>query len=488
MASKFQFILAHFAITNDFISTQDKTLYYSANLGATLYLENLLADTFFKPKTSTPLKNVNFDQWKQVKESGAGQTQDNPPSSNAAPPSPSTPASALSKLKQETQNAETPEPSETETEPIGLDSLMTVTALENAKGFKDLPIKVTGEVVAFGQRSGAGLTPSSSFELGPIALQHIFKTDETNPNFRDTSAYTNNGAQRPFSSETDAQGDAQFARIHSPTFYLKFLLDQSSQFPIVLLARGSVQKANGLAVVLHHDARGSSLTVNGDSTFFRAIVFFSDNKGKMFNFETDFIFQTGMTHSLSLTVFQFFGQFAQFVLTFDDASYFKSSSVIRNIVFDNTPETLRIFPKDKSLFDALSSELTAASGSSPAPQTTPGSVNSPGLGSILFRLTLLNSAAGLLSNVVFGNSLDFLKNCLSTCPLSFSFRPLQSLDAGGSDASLDMLLKPVGYSSEACLTCTSLNSTFNMASSSQSLYPSRPNWTLSNSRQQKSTS
>lgn len=465
LSSKFSFLLAHFALTNDFVSSQDKTLYYSANLGATVYQENLLVDTFFKTKTSTPLNDVSFEQWKQVKQSNPGQSQ------NQNTPTPT-------KLKQEVQK-------ENPVQTTALDSLAQVSSLENATGFTNLPLELTGEAVALGLRSGIGLSESASFTLAPMTLQHIFKADKSNPNFSDSTKYATSNGQRAYSSGTDAQGDAEFARIHSPTFYLKFLLEKSTQFPLVLLARGNVQKANGLAVVLHQDTHGSSLTVNRDSTFFRAIVFFSDKKGKLFNFETDFIFQTDKTHSLSLSIFQFFGQFAQLVLTFDDGTYFKSSSLIRNFLFENTLEPLKLFPKDKTLFDALEAEL-ANSGSKTPASSTSNSVNSPGFGSILFRLAVLNSGAGFLSNVVFGNNIDFLKNCLSTCPLSFSFQVTKFRPQASSGAASDMSLVSVGYSSDACFTCTSLNPTFNMSSGSQSLFPTRPNWSFNMSRQQRS--
>jgi hypothetical protein len=153
---------------------------------------------------------------------------------------------------------------------------------------------------------------------------------------------------------------------------------------------------------------------------------------------------------------------------------------------NNNFESSKIFPKDKEILNVLKAELSIGNNTDNTSSDNE-MINSPAIGSIFFRFSIMNSGAGVLSNIVFGNNSDFLKNCLGTCPLNYAFR-VNSLNEkeNSSYLSNDINLKNLGYVSETCLSCTALNNTFNIPSNTQSLYPIKPNWNFSSIQEQKS--
>ena len=433
------------------------------------------------------VNNITFEQWKEVKNTDTDNPQS--PSSNSENnatnednPQNNTSPSPMTKLKQETTL-------NNEQKTLSQDTIIKISTLDSTRGFKNTEIEFKGELYGLGQRSGVIISPSTELILKPLPLYHRFKTEPSNPNFKDTSIYTNKLDNINFSSDTDLNGDVQFGRIHSPTFYFKFLLEKNTQFPLLFFTRGDIRQSNSIAILFHHDTQlsnATSLNANTNSTFFRAIVFFTDNKNKMYNFETDYIFQTNKIQSLSLTIFQFFGNFSQLVLSFDDGTYFKSSSLIGNAIMNNNFESSKIFPKDLDILKILKAELSIKSTNATDTPESLESITSPGVGSIMFRFSILNSGTGLLSNLIFGNSPDYLQNCLSTCPINYSYQLSPLLISNDTHLSNDINLKKQGYQSETCLSCTSLNKNFNLSSNTQSLYPIKPNWNFSSSQELKS--
>jgi hypothetical protein len=535
----------------------DVDLYFSANLGSMTNVENLLLDTFFEPDEYTKMQNVSFDQWKQVKlsennnNSSNDQTNQNNTSTsnslndqnisnnnsnqqtpqqrilehklsqqqtqNNLPNDPNNPIDTDqaqqqtptqdqgNERPQQENNPNDPDTSSTQEEEvieanlIEIDSISVISSLKKTKGFKKEQITSTGTINWAGQRSGVVLSPNSSLEIAPTPLYFRFKPEKSNPSFQDSSLYTDTSSSPNFSWDTDIQGDSTFARIHSPTFYFKFLLQKDSQFPLLFFTRGDIRRSNSIAVMFHHDAKitsGASLNSNTNSQFFRTIVFFTDNTNKMFTFETDFIFETGKVHSLGLTFFQFFGEFAQVVVTFDDGKYFKASSIIKGAIFNNNLDAVRFFPKDQGIFKTLQDKILNSNSSnnnntneSDQGESSPSDVqvNSPGLGSVLFRFSLMNSGSAFLSNILFGNNFSFIENCLSTCAINYAFKTQPYVEDQNLTFGLDGSLIKKGYVSDTCFSCTSLNKPLNSSVDFQSIYPVRPNSNLTLSQSLTST-
>ena len=493
LSSKYKLTFAHFGVINDFVSNNDTNLYFFSNLSSLANSENLLLDTFFEPLEYETIPNVTFDQWKSVETQTTNPTpQEN--NTNDQTPQNTSQARLLQDAQQETPNPnvyiQQPSNQTTDTsqkdEDSNLrlrDSISIVKSFKTTRGVKKVNIRNTGKTCWVGQRSGIIVNPLSSIIIEPTPLYFRFKPEKTNPNFQDSNIYSDTSTNPPSSFDTDLINDSKSARIHSPSFYFRFLLEKDTQFPLLFFSRGDIRNGNSIAIMFHHDnqiSSASSLNQSSSSQYFRAIIFFKDNQNKMFNFETNFIFETNKIHSLNVTFFQFFGTFTQIVVTFDDGKYYKASSIIKGVVFNNNMESSTFFQKEAEVFNLLRDQIMK-SGSSQGSNAggSQANVSNPGLGSILFRFSILNSGSGLLSNVLFGNNFTFVSNCLGSCPLNHSFEIAAFKE---SDSTMGFLngagLIEKGYVSKTCLSCTSLNSPYNLAIDAQSLYPFKPNSNL----------
>ena len=243
---------------------------------------------------------------------------------------------------------------------VNMNSFLQIESLHPSTGFFPTSISFTPAKSAFslGQRPGLIFSPNTSISLTPSPLYFHFKPFPDRTDLPDTSQYstTQNGVS--FSFHDTSEADSQFSRVHTPTFYIRFLIASGSTFPLTLFVKGDIQSKNSLAVVLR---ASNDLTPPKEGSLgqqmivFRPQVFFRDRQGVLYNFESDFSFRLDSVHSLSVTYIKLFGNYSQIVTMFDDGEHFSSSSIIHTII-ENSSTPLSIFPQVSLLSEIISLE------------------------------------------------------------------------------------------------------------------------------------
>ena len=368
---------------NDAIVSKEKNLYLLGNLGANTLGPSLLTHSYFTPKEFSIKGNLTFEDWRtdpskadtakgmsvdlniltQNQSNLQGQTvsenqninnnnnnnntiQDQNPNSNGS----------------STTNNNNNNILNTVPTLVDVNSFLQIESLHPSVGFFPTNISFSPPKSAFslGQRPGMIVSPNTSIVLSPSPFYFLFKPFLDRNDLPDSSQYSNTQHGVSFSYHDTSEADSQFGRVHTPTFYIRFLIASGSSFPLTLFVKGDIQSKNSLAVVLRtsDDLKVSTQKSTGQQTqVFRPQVFFRDNRGVMFNFDCDFSFKLDSVHSLAVTYVKLFGNYSQIVTMFDDGEHFSSSSIIHTIV-DNSTTPLYIFPKVSLLSEIISLEST----------------------------------------------------------------------------------------------------------------------------------
>ena len=364
---------------NDAIVSKEKNLYLLGNLGASTLKSTLLTHSFFTPKEFSIKENLSFEDWRtdpskadtiqgmsedlnilnQSNIQGQTVTDNSNASinnSNNVIPDKSPDPSASSTANNNSNN------SILKTEPVLADvnSFLQIDSLHPSVGFSPTNISFSPlkSVFSLGQRQGIIVSPNTSISLTPSPFYFLFKPFQNRNDLPDSSLYSTTQNGILFSSHDTSDTDSQFSRVHTPTFYIRFLIASGSSFPLTLFAKGDIQNKNSLAVVLRasDDLKTSKEGSTGQKTQgFRPQVFFRDNRGTLFNFDCDYSFRFDSVHSLAVTYVKLFGTYSQIVTTFDDGKNFSSSSIIHTII-DNSSTSFSIFPKVSLLNEIISLE------------------------------------------------------------------------------------------------------------------------------------
>jgi hypothetical protein len=210
--------------------------------------------------------------------------------------------------------------------------------------------------------------------------------------------------------------------------------------------KGDIRLKNSIAIIFRKKSPSDD--------FFYASVYLRDNSNKIFTFDFSNNFKTDKVHSLSLTYLRIFGIYSQIILASDDGNVYEGSPLSKGFILENSEQSSVFFPKDINIWKILEEELNESQ----------WRLRVPGAGSMLFRYSHLNSGNGVLQNAIFGEKIDFLKNCLGTCPLNYSLNPLHTSDSNGTND-----IQTSSYTSSYCLTCNSVFPYFNWSFLEQSL-------------------
>ena len=389
-------------LLNDYIDTKSRMIYLIANSSSITLKENLLTESLFLNSEAESINEITFDDWKNV----------------------------VSPFQNEKKESVKNEKSST---------LLLVKSILNPHGFINPKLSFKGTFINISGQTGVVLSSDSYLELEPSFLFLNFLPDSRYNYILeniDQGKFEKENKGVKYFEENTIDSDFKNGRIYSPTFYFKFLFTEQSTFPIILFMRGDIRLKNSLAVVLVKNEE------NKKNEFFIS-TFVRDSKSKLVKNESTIAFQTNKIHSLSVTYLQLLGSYAQIILIADDGQKMEGRALIKDFYIENTEEKISFFTQDNNLIKILNKEMSEKA----------TKLGSPGYGSILFQFSHLNSGSGVISNNIFGANFDYLQNCLATCPLNFSFDPLQ---VSSSNPSSNEIESPF-YQSNTCLSC---NTTF----------------------------
>lgn len=400
---------------NDFIEEKSRMLYLVSNLSSLVSKQNLLSDSIFTLSSGSEIAGISFKDWKNTFSS--------------------------QKIKTQANDQNKPQ------------KLFLVEKIQPNLGFFGGSLTSKGTILSISEKPGLILTPDSSLIISKTRLFVGFKPNAKFADFAisgESQTYPESKNSHNFFIESGATQDKKFARIHSPTFYFRFLLTRDSVFPIIFFMRGDIRKKNSIAIIFHQKPD------NPQNSFFIS-VYARDNKNKIFQFDAPGKLQTNRVHSMSVSYFRLLGLYSQLFVTIDDGRTFHGSSLFSECFIENTEEEIMFFPEDVELW-----KVFGKNGSN----SENGEIRSgPGFGSLLLRYSHLNSGSGILHNSIFGQNPEFLSNCLGTCALNFSLDPLQNFPH--SQTTND--LQTSSFWSRTCLSCNSVFPYFNWSSLGLSL-------------------
>ena len=392
-------------------------LYLIANNSSLVSKQNLLTDSIFAALKGTEIKNVSFSDWKN----------------------------AFTSQKIQTRSLDQDKPQK----------FYFVDQVQPSLGLFGGSVEVSGTCLAVSQKPGLVLTPDSTLTLSKSLFFVGFQPEEKFARFTvpgKATSYPESRDSFSYFINSDAEQDRKEARIHSPTFYFRFLLTSDSVFPMIFFMRGDIRQKNSIAVIFRRKT-------DDPNESFLVSIYARDAQNKIYQFDFPGELVTNRVHSLGVSYLRLLGLYSQLVITIDDGRSVHGSPLFSDCFIENSEQTGTFFPRDTALWRVFDQNESG--------QQSPGdpSRRGPGFGSLLLRFAHLNSGSALLHNPVFGHNPEFLSNCLGTCALNFSMDPLQNYNHSQTEEDVPTSF----FWSQTCLSCNSVFPYFNWSSLGLSL-------------------